>query len=228
MRQPTVLSVGAWAHHSWLMRTAPVRGERALNAASAQLLTRYPQLAQLDFAQLPPYLGRLPRSVCARLFRVSAALACAPALRRMVTASAHLAFARNVAPQMLRAIQQHPRGARDDLELDFTLDLFDRREMTAAGLALSLRGFADSGQMQHTWLKLRMPREIASRAARYRFDELASDSAHALVDDAWRLMRGAAARGAAVQTEAMHGEAAQTGTAHSEAAHSETLRGEAC
>jgi hypothetical protein len=224
MRQPSVLTVGAWAHHSWLMQATPVRGERALNAASAQLLRRYPQLAQVDFAQLPPYIGRLPRSVCARLFRVSAALACAPVLRRLVTGAAHHGFSRSVAPQMLRAIQRHPRGAHDAVALELTLDPFDRREMTAAGLALSLRGLADSGQVQHIWLQLRMPRDMASRAARYRLDELASDAARALVDDAWRLMRSEiAARG-----EAMHGEAMHREATHNEATHNEPLRGAAC
>jgi hypothetical protein len=192
MIRPTVLSIGKWAHHSWLMRATPVRGERALGAASAQLLARYPQLAQIDFTQMPPYLGSLPRSACARLFRVSAALACARGLRRVVSASAHHAFARSVAPQMLRSIQQHPRGTHDDLALGITLDPFDRREMTAAGLALSLRGLADGGRVQHTWLQLRMPRDIANRATHYRFHELDSDAAHALLDDAWRLLRGEA------------------------------------
>jgi hypothetical protein len=188
----SALSIGKWAHHSWLMRDTPIRGERALAEASARLTAEYPQLGRIDFTQTLPCVGALPRAACARLFRVSAALACSRSLRRVVAGSAHLAFARNVAPHVLRKIQQHTRGDADDLPVGAPLDLFDRRAMTAAGLALSLRGLSDGGEVQHTWLRLRMPREVVEAAHRFRTGDITIEAARALVDDAWQLMRGEA------------------------------------
>lgn len=184
------LSIGKWAHHSWLMRPRPIRGERALADASARLIVEYPQLTRIDLRQTLPCVGDLPRAACARLFRVSAALACSRSLRRVVTSSDHLAFARNVAPQMLRTIQKHARAESDDLPLGASLNFLDRRDMTAAGFALSLRGLGDGGEVQHTWLRLRMPREIVEAAARFHARDVTIEDARALLDEASRLMRG--------------------------------------
>jgi hypothetical protein len=184
------LSIGKWAHHSWLMRARPVRGERALADASARLIVEYPQLTRIDFRQTLPCVGDLPRAACARLFRVGAALACSRSLRKVVTRSAHLAFARNVAPNTLQTIQKHPRAESDDLPFGAPLNPFDRREMTAAGFALALRGLGDAGEVQHTWLRLRMPRDIVDAAGRFHVDEVTIEAARALLDDASKLMRG--------------------------------------
>ncbi|MFC0398071.1 hypothetical protein [Paraburkholderia rhizosphaerae] len=186
----SALSIGQWTHHSWLMRARPVRGERALADASARLLAEYPQLTRIDFTKTLPCVGDLPRAACARLFRVTAALACSRSVRRVVTRSAHLGFARNVAPHVLRDIQKHARGEQDDLAVGATPNFFDRRDMTAAGLALALRGLGDSGDVQHTWLRLRMPRDIVEAATRFNAIDIPVDAARALIDDARLLMRG--------------------------------------
>jgi hypothetical protein len=174
------------------MRHRPIRGERALAEASTRLVAEYPQLTRIDFAQTLPCVGDLPRAACARLFRISAALACSRSLRQVITGSAHLAFAKNVAPHMLRTIQKHARAESDDMPLGASLNFFDRREMTAAGLALSLRGLGDGGQVQHTWLRLRMPRDVVDAAARFRAADVTIEEARALLDDAQQLMRGEA------------------------------------
>jgi hypothetical protein len=184
------LSIGKWAHHSWLMRQRPIRGERALAEASARLIVEYPHLTRIDFRQTLPCVGDLPRAACARLFRVSAALACSRSLRRVVTGSDHLAFARNVGPRTLRIVQKHARAESDDLPLGAPLNFLDRRDMTAAGFALSLRGLGDGGDVQHTWLRLRMPRDIVEAAARFDARDVTIEAARVLLDDASRLMRG--------------------------------------
>jgi hypothetical protein len=184
------LSIGKWAHHSWLMRQRPIRGERALAEASSRLIVEYPQLTRIDFRQTLPCVGELPRPACARLFRISAALACSRSLRRMVAGAEHLAFARHVAPHMLRTIQKHARAESDDLPLGAPLNFLDRHEMTAAGFALSLRGLSDGGEVQHTWLRLRMPRDIVESAVRFHARDVTIEDARALLDDASRLMRG--------------------------------------
>ncbi len=190
MNRPSILAAAKWVHHSWLMRREPIRNERAEAEANAFLLMRYPQLAGISFPQALPFVGELPRPACARMFRIGAALACSRSLRRMVTGSAHTSFARNVAPNVLRAVQRHPRGEQEDLQLGASLNLFDRRSMTAAGLALSLRGLADDDAAQHLWLQLRMPRDIADDAARFCADSVNAAAARELIGDAWRLMRG--------------------------------------
>ncbi|CAB3767876.1 hypothetical protein [Paraburkholderia humisilvae] len=190
MTRLSALSIGAWAHHSWLMREKPIRGERALAEASARLVAEYPQLTRIDFTQTLPCIGDLPRAACARLFRISAALACSRSLRRVVAGSAHRWFARNVAPHVLREIQKHVRGESDDLPVGGPPNFYDRRELTAAGLALSLRGLGDSGEVQHIWLRLRMPRDIVEASARFNAGDITTEAARALIDDARQLMRG--------------------------------------
>lgn len=188
MNPPTVLSIGQWAHHSWLVSAQKPRTERAHAAANALLLARYRQLTGLDFTHGVPLLMQLPRPACARVLRVAAALACARTLRRVVSTASRSAFAASIAPDVLTGIQQHVRGYLDDVRMGAGPDIFNRRDMTAAGLALSLPMLADAPQRM--WLRLRMPREVAETAARFRVDGIPQDAAHRLIADAWKLMRG--------------------------------------
>jgi hypothetical protein len=172
------------------MRSQPVRNERAEAEANAFLLARYPHLVEMNFTRALPFVGELPRPACARLFRIGAALACSRSLRRVVTGSAHVAFARNVAPHVLRAVQLQTSTEQDDLELGASLNLFDRRSMTAAGLALSLRALADGDAAQYLWLQLRMPRDVADDAARFNARSVSPAAARELIGNAWKLLRG--------------------------------------
>ncbi|ABE29854.1 hypothetical protein DR64_815 [Paraburkholderia xenovorans LB400] len=175
-----------WAHHSWLERGRPVRNERAARAAHAFLFGRYPQLIRVALADVPPALPIWPRPACARLCRIVAALAFAPSLRRVVAAQARAAFAAGVAPQLLAEIQRHPRAASGGLNVEPAPSLFSRRDMTAAGLALSLEAAADSRYA--FWWSLRLPREIYEAACRYRVRDLSAAEARELVAEARRLM----------------------------------------
>jgi hypothetical protein len=193
-----------------------VRDERTARAAHAFLFSRYPQWVERVRADLPrdvstdlppdlpPVLPLWPRPACARLCRVMAALAFARSLRRVVTAEARARFALSVAPRLLGAIQRHLRADAADLDLDVDVDLglglgldggaepspslFDRRDMTALGLALA--GCAAADAREAFWWSVRLPREIAEAAARYRARGLSTADARALLADARSLMEG--------------------------------------
>ncbi|AXL53185.1 hypothetical protein DSC91_006494 [Paraburkholderia caffeinilytica] len=186
MRHAYTCAPAYWAHHSWLERGQPVRDERTARAAHAFLFTRYPQLVQVALADVPPALPIWPRPACARLCRIVAALAFAPSLRRVVAVQARAAFAAGVAPHMLREIQRHARANTTDVNLEPTPSLFSRRDMTAAGLALTLRAAADSRYA--FWWSLRLPREISEAAVNYRVCDLSAAGARELVAEARRLM----------------------------------------
>ncbi|EIF32303.1 hypothetical protein BCh11DRAFT_00022 [Burkholderia sp. Ch1-1] len=186
MRHAYTCAPAYWAHHSWLERGQPVRDERTARAAHAFLFGRYPQLVRVALADVPPVLPIWPRPACARLCRIVAALAFAPSLRRVVAAQGRAAFAAGVAPRLLAEIQRHPRAAADDLKVEPTPSLFSRRDMTAAGLALTLAAAADSRYA--FWWSLRLPREICEAASSYRVRELSSADARKLVAEARRLM----------------------------------------
>lgn len=188
MKRVTALSVGEWAHHSWLVSGQRPRTERAQAAASALLLARYQRLADIDFTTGLPLLMGMPRPAYARLLRIAAALACARSLRRVITASSRAAFAASTAPGMLALIQQHARGYLDDVSMNAAPDIFNRRHMTAAGLALALHTLDDAAQRM--WLQLRLPREVAEEAARYQIVGVSSEAVKKLLEDASRLMRG--------------------------------------
>lgn len=177
-----------WAHHSWLPSGQPARDERTARGAHAFLFRHYPQLVERRLADLPPELPQWPRPACARLCRVVAALACARSLRRVVAIDAHARFAHSVAPRVLAAIQRHPRGAAADVEIAPSPSLFDRRDMTALGLAL-LRHVVADPRDAFCW-SLCLPREIVHAAARYRVRGLSPAGARALLADARRLMEG--------------------------------------
>ncbi|WNC88602.1 hypothetical protein RI103_12850 [Paraburkholderia sp. FT54] len=177
-----------WAHHSWLESRQPVRSERAARAAHAFLFGQHPQLVQVALADVPVVLPLWPRPACARLCRIVAALAFAPSLRRVVATQARAAFAAGVAPQLLAAIQRHPRADLVDLKVEPAPSLFSRREMTALGLVLATHATADSRYA--FWWSLRLPREISEVAARYRVQGLSAGAARELIADARRLMEG--------------------------------------
>jgi hypothetical protein len=175
-----------WAHHSWLDGGRPVRSERAARAAHAGLFGRYPQLVQVALADVPPALPLWPRPACARLCRIVAALAFAGSLRRVVAAQARAAFAADVAPSLLGAIQRHPRASAADLDIEPVPSLFSRRDMTALGLAVAMQAVADSRYA--FWWSLRLPKEMSEAAKRFRVDELLPHDARELVSDARHLM----------------------------------------
>lgn len=187
MKHISICTPACWAHQSWLESGHSARGERAARGAHAFLFGRYPQLSQIKSADVPPVLPLWPRPACARLCRIVAALAFASSLRRVVAAQARSAFSAGVAPRLLTAIQRHPRAAQADLQIEPAPSLFNRPDMTALGLALTMRA-ADTRYA--FWWSLRLPRDIARAATRYDVRGLSADDALALVVDARRLIEG--------------------------------------
>ena len=183
---PTVLALSAWAHFTWLPGGERARTERAQAHANADLLVRFPQLASLSAASALPPFARLPRPACARLLRVSAALAHAPALRRVVSADARKRFAVRIAPRVLQAIQRDGQTLHD-AEARAPLNVLDREAMTAAGLRLALCALDD--ETLRTLMKLRMPRAVAQRAAQLDACETRAELARALLDAAHALLQ---------------------------------------
>ncbi|HEX3639581.1 MAG TPA: hypothetical protein VHV99_29685 [Paraburkholderia sp.] len=185
-----------WVHDSWLesgrliRHARHVRHERHARAAHAFLFDRYPQLLQVSLAGLPPALPLWPRPACARLCRIVAALAFAGSLRRIVAAPARMAFAAGVAPHLLGTLQRHPRSGAADLSVEPIPSLFNRRDMTALGLALATRVAANSPYA--FWWSLRLPRDVVEAAACYRVQGLSALEAQALIADARRVMEGPA------------------------------------
>jgi len=181
-----MLVVADWAHYSWLDRSQPARNERARAEASAQLLGQYPQLAEAATAQLPWFSATLSRPAFARLARLSAALARAQSLRLVVTAQARTELESAMGACPVTALQCHPCANRSDLRFDAPVDLFNRHTLTAAGLAILMR--ASSGAGQRLWLQLRLPREYAQAAARWRLPDVAPQAALELVGEAMALL----------------------------------------
>ncbi|MEZ0602490.1 hypothetical protein ACAX43_10135 [Paraburkholderia sp. IW21] len=188
MKHVYACAPGYWAHHSWLGTGHPIRNERAARAAHAFLFGRYPQLVQVVVPDVPAGLPVWPRPACARLCRIVAALAFACSLRRVIAAQTRAAFAAGVAPDVLGAIQRHPRANTADLTVEPAPSLFSRRDMTALGLALATQAAVDS--CHAFWWSLRLPREIAAAATRYRVHGLSALDARELVAAARRLMEG--------------------------------------
>lgn len=186
MNRHTILAVADWAHPSWIDKSRPLRSERARAEASAQLLGRYPQLAEAGTALLPWFAAPLPRPACARLMRVCAALANAHALRLVVAATARERFSRATGLPSLAQFQRHPRGNRADLCFDAPIDCFNRQALTTAGLALALR--ATSSAPERLWLQLRLPRQYGHTAAQWQLPKVAPQEAIELVQDALDLL----------------------------------------
>ena len=186
MNRHSILVVADWAHHSWVGKQRPVRSERARADASAQLLGRYPQLAEAAAIPLQWFAAPLARPACTRLMRLCAALASARTLRLVVEAGARAQFSRATGLPSLAQLQRHPRGDFPDLHFDAPLDCFNRHALTAAGLALALR--ATPGAQQRLWLQLRLPHQYSQTAAQWKLPAVAPQAARKLLEDAMALL----------------------------------------
>jgi len=174
-----ILALSRWAHFSWLPRGERVRSERAQAEANADLLARFPQLASVHTQPALPAFARLPRPACAKVLRVTAALAHARSLRRIVSADAQRAFAFRIAPHVLHAIQRDPRADSDDVDLGATLSVLDRAAMTAAGLTVALRALDDPAH--GVLMQLRLPRPVVERISHFGANGLRADTARELL-----------------------------------------------
>ena len=185
-----VLGLSNWAHHSWLPKGRRARTERAQARANADLLARFPLLTGAGTVSplppLPPF-ATLPRPACAKVLRVAAALAHARALRRVVGAAGQQRFAIRIAPNVLHAIQRDARGKQTDVDLGASLDLFDRLDMTAAGLRVAQHALHELEL--RVLLELRLPRVVAQRAARFGVGDMSVKTARDLLAAAHALSR---------------------------------------
>lgn len=185
-----ILDLSRWAHHSWLPRGERVRTERAQAEANASLLARFPDVASNDaMKRLPPFAA-LPRPACAKVMRVTAALAHARSLRRVVSASARNMFATQIAPHVLSAIQRDARATFDDIDLGAVLNVMNRADMTAAGLRIALHAMDDPALC--VLIDLRMPLPVGQRAAHFRAGDMSPRAAAGLLDAAYALAGGKA------------------------------------
>ena len=190
MTRVAVLALSKWTHHSWLPRGERALTERAQGDANAVLLARYPHLLSEHAMPAVPRFAVLPRPACAKVLRVTAALAHARSLRRMVTATAHQMFASRIAPHVLRAIQLDARGELQDVEIGATLNVLDRADMTAAGLRLALHALGDPAL--RVLIELRLPRAVTQRAAHFQVGDMSTQAASDLLDNAYALAGGEA------------------------------------
>ncbi|MBN3754978.1 hypothetical protein G3N95_18670 [Paraburkholderia sp. Tr-20389] len=188
MTRVSILALSRWAHHSWLPRGERARSERAQADANASLLELMPQLASARAIAAVPQFAVLPRPACAKVMRVAASLAHAHSLRKVVSATARESFASRVAPHVLRAIQSDARAKGCDAGIGPMLDVFDRMDMTAAGLRIALHAHADPAL--HALIELRLPRAVAQRASHFRADDLSPQTASGLLDAAYVLGGG--------------------------------------
>lgn len=188
MTRIVVLALSKWAHFSWLPRGERARSERAEAAANAELLARFPHLAASWTAPALPPFAVLPRPACAKVLRVTAALAHASLLRRIVSAQTQRAFALRIAPHVLREIQRDLRADHEDVDQDMTLNVLDREDMTAAGLRVALRTIDDPAL--RTLIELRMPRAVAQRTSQFGASGTRVETARDLLATAYALARG--------------------------------------
>jgi hypothetical protein len=182
-----VLGLSNWAHHSWLPKGRRARTERAQARANADLLARFPLLTSVSARPPMPPFATLPRPACAKVLRVAAALAHAGALRRIVGAAGQQRFAIRIAPNVLHAIQRDARGTQTDLDLGASLDLFDRLDMTAAGLRVAQHALHELEL--RVLMELRLPRVVAQRAARFGVGDTSVKTARDLLAAAHALLR---------------------------------------
>lgn len=190
MTRVVLLSLGNWAHFSWLPRGERALTERAQAEANAGLLMRFPQLAALRAVPEMPPFALLPRPACAKVLRVAAALAHARLLRWIVSADAQQTFAHRIAPYLLHTIQRSVRADLEAVDPGGALNVLDRAEMTAAGLRLALRVIEDPAL--RVLVELRVPRAIAQRTAQLAACDARVDAIHDLFDAAYVLVRGEA------------------------------------
>ncbi|ALL66359.1 Bacterial type III secretion protein (HrpB4) [Paraburkholderia caribensis MBA4] len=135
-----------------------------------------------------PRFATLPRPACAKVLRVTAAFARARSLRKVVSAAAHEKFARSIAPRVLCAVQRDRRGEHDDTDFGAALNVFDRADMTAAGLCLALHTIGDPNL--RVLVQLRLPRTLARRAAHFTVGDMSARAARDLLDTAYTLAGG--------------------------------------
>ncbi|RQH09093.1 hypothetical protein [Paraburkholderia dinghuensis] len=190
MTRIAILALSKWAHFSWLPR-----GERALTEwaqvdANADLLARYPQLTAMQTTPAMPPFAVLPRPACAKVLRVTAALAHARLLRRVISARAQRIFEIRIAPHLLHAIQRDLRGEQVDVDQNVTLNVLDRAEMTAAGLRVALRTIEDPAL--RVLVELRLPRAVVRGMADVGVCDMRVETARDLLDAAYALARGEA------------------------------------
>jgi hypothetical protein len=190
MTRITVLALSKWAHFSWLPRGERAITERAQADANADLLARFPQLAAMQTKPAMPPFAALPRPACAKVLRVTAALAHARLLRRVVSAEAQKIFAVRIAPHVLHAIQRDLRGDQEDVDQGMTLNVLDRAEMTAAGLRVALRAIDDPSL--RVLMELRLPRTVVQHMTHFGVGDTPIKTAHDLLDAAYTLARGEA------------------------------------
>lgn len=185
-----VLMLSKWAHYSWLPRGERALSERAQADANASLLARFAPLASgRAIAPVPPFAA-LPRPVCARVMRVAAALVNARSVRRVVTATARETFASCVAPHVLSAIQRNAKFPFADIDFGATLNVFDRADMTAAGLQIAMHAIEDPAL--RVLLQLRLPIAVAQRASRFHVSEISPQNASDMLAAAFALAGGEA------------------------------------
>ncbi|MEM5342734.1 hypothetical protein [Paraburkholderia azotifigens] len=188
MRRVPLLALARWAHHSWLPRGERAHSERAQADANASLLVLMPQLMVERTMPHVPAFATLPRPACAKVMRITAAIAQAHTLRKVVSASAREMFASQVAPHVLRAIQSSALADAADVDVGAMLNVFDRADMTAVGLRLALHAHDDPAL--RALLQLRLPRAVAQRAWRYGTGDLGAHTASRLLEAAYALAGG--------------------------------------
>ncbi|HTH60920.1 MAG TPA: hypothetical protein VL689_12290 [Paraburkholderia sp.] len=165
MTRIVILALSKWAHFSWLPRGTRALSERAQADANAALLARFPQLIAVDAPPLMPPFAVLPRPACTKVLRMTAALAHAALLRRLISADAQRIFACRIAPHVLHAIQRDLYTRREQADESVTPNILDRADMTAAGLRLALRTLDDPAE--RALLQLRLPRAISERSLQF-------------------------------------------------------------
>lgn len=185
-----ILALSKWAHHSWLADGERSLSERAQAVANARLLALVPDLPGGRASPRLPRFAALPRPACGKVMRLTAALAYAPSLRKVVSAPEHEIFAARIAPYVLRAVQLDPRGRREDANLGARLNVFDRADMTAVGMQLALLALGDP--TLRVLLELRLPRTVAQRAASFGICDMNPEAAMNLLDAAYMLVGGRA------------------------------------
>lgn len=185
-----ILALSKWAHFSWLAHGVRPLTERAQAEANAELLARFPQLAAVQRTPAVPRFAALPRPACAKVLRVAAALAYARFLRRVISGEAQRIFAARIAPRVLHAIQRDTHGAQGDVDPGARLNLFDRVEMTAAGLGVALCAVDDP--MLRVLVELRVPRIVVQRQAHFGMSDMRIQAARDVLDVAYAIARGEA------------------------------------
>lgn len=188
MSRLRILALSEWAHHSWFPRGQRASTEPALAAANASLIARFPRLSGMTAVPDIPRAATLPRPAYAKVLRVTAAFARACSLRKAVSAAARERLAVSIAPRIVYAVQRDPRGERDDADLGVILNLFDRGDMTAAGLCIAMHALDDADL--RILMALRLPHALAQRAGHFVVGELSVLAARDLLEAAYMLTRG--------------------------------------